>query len=316
MNKSWIIAAGVAFALCVGVWQLWLPPRLGSTAQVTFTVSSGWGGGRIAAELQSAGLIRSVFAFIVYTNFTRTGDQLKAGTYELSPSMSVPQIVSLIASGRGLSDDLTVTIPEGTNIWDLDHILLGSKLITKAGQFSSSYGASEGRLFPNTYRFAKDALPADIASRMQAELIAQADVATTKEIIIASILEKEAKTPQDMAMVSGIIAKRMARGMPLQIDATVGYGWCVRTHGYTRYCDVTQAPIATEIKIDGPYNTYARTGLPVAPISNPGLAALNAAAHPTDTPYLYYLSTRDGSQLIYAKTLDEHLANRKKYLGF
>ena len=121
-----------------------------------------------------------------------------------------------------------------------------------------------------------------------------------------------------MALVSGIIQKRLQLKMPLQIDATVAYGWCLRRWlpmSNNRTCDVTQAPIATELKVDGPYNTYARVGLPPAPISNPGLQALEAAAHPKTSSYLYYLSTRDGSQIIYAKTAAEQQANRAKYLG-
>jgi len=106
--------------------------------------------------------------------------------------------------------------------------------------------------------------------------------------------------------------------MLLQIDATVAYGWCLRRWlpmSSTANCDVTQAPIALEIKTDGPYNTYTRPGLPEGPIGNPGLQALEAAKHPKASDYLYYLSTRDGSDIIFSKTLDEHLKNRAKYLG-
>ena len=291
-----------------------------------FTVQPGWGGGRIASELQRAGLIRSTFAMIIVTNLTHTGDSLKAGTYMLSPAMSTQEIVRTIAAGEALSTDIIVTVPEGKNAWEID-VLLSAQHLIVPGSFARQYRDSEGGLFPDTYRFAADVAShskeygnaAVFAAAFRAEFERKASVYTEQQIITASILEKEAKTPEDMSLVAGIMAERMKRGMPLQVDATVAYGWCLARWlpmSNNRNCDVTQAPIATEIKVDGPYNTYTRTGLPKGAISNPGLSALQAAAHPKTSPYLYYLSTRDGSQLIYSRTLAEHLRNRLKYLGF
>ena len=82
-----------------------------------------------------------------------------------------------------------------------------------------------------------------------------------------------------------------------------------------KYCDVSQVPVGAEIKIDGPYNTYTRAGLPPAPIANPGIITIQAALNPAKSDYLYYLSTRDGSRIIFSKTAAEHAANRRKYLG-
>lgn len=296
-------------------WQL-RPTQPGSQATVEFTVQPGWGTRRIATELADAKLIRSSLLFLIDVKIKGVSRDLQAGTYVLSPHMSTPEITTAIVTGQALSTDITLTIPEGVNIWQLDHILFNAHIIARAGAFSITYGAREGHLFPDTYRVPEDATATDVATRLQAEFQKRAYTFTPAQIIIASILEKEAKTPTDMALVAGIMQSRTARGMPLQVDATVAYGWCLRIAGYSRVCDATQAPIATEIKVDGPYNTYTRTGLPVGPISNPGLQALQAAAHPKSSDYLYYLSTRDGSQIIYAKTLDEHLKNRLKYLGF
>ena len=121
-----------------------------------------------------------------------------------------------------------------------------------------------------------------------------------------------------MKLVSGIIKKRLELGIPLQIDAAVIYGACRRIAeegNWIRNCNVTFQGPAIEIKIEGPFNTYIYKGLPPAPISNPGLQAIEAALNPTPSDYLYYLSTRDGSQMIYSKTPGEHAANRRKYLG-
>jgi UPF0755 protein len=318
--KTRLGASLVVFGLVLGITGSlagWLggAPQPGSTDETQFTVQPGQGTIVIAHGLKSAGLIRSEQAFAFYVHLQGYTHDLKAGTYLLSPSMDVQQVVDVIVDGRGLSDDIEVTIPEGMNIWEVDAALTKGGLI-RAGQLRTQFSHKEGHLFPDTYRFAKDATVQDIVDRMERNFMDKAKTRSDIILITASMLEKEAKSAEDMALVAGIINRRLEIGMPLQLDATVGYGWCLRVKGYSRDCDVTQAPIATEIKVDGPYNTYARTGLPPAAISNPGLRAITAASNPKKSDYLYYLSTRDGSQLVYAKTLAEHLQNRRKYLGF
>lgn len=323
MKTKYSPAIAVCCALlilgAVSVQWLLSPVRLGQTAPVRFQVLSGQGTVTIARNLKSAQLIRSEYAFVFYARAFGLQSQLKAGTYEISPSMSTSGIVQLIASGKGLSDDIVVTIPEGSNVWEIDAIIASASEPIRPGQFARAAYLKEGNLFPETYRFAKEATVADVMTRVAQEFHDQAGEYTSQQVIIASMLEKEAKSADDMALVSGIIARRRELGMPLQLDATVAYGWCLRRWlplSSNLLCDVTQAPIATEIKRDGPYNTYTNRGLPAGPISNPGLKALTAAKYPKASDYLYYLSTRDGSQIIYSKTLSEHLANRQKYLGF
>lgn len=314
MTAAIIMAAVIALSGGV-LASLWTPSdRQGPVQEIV--VPDGAGAGDVARILEREGIIRTRYGFLSYAILTGTTGSLQAGTYRLCSCQSVPSIVASIADGDALSNDLQLTIPEGTNIWDLDALLLELGIIKRAGQFSAAYSDREGRLFPETYRFSKDVLPEGVAARLSDEFASRAAAYTSEQLIIASILEKEAKTPDDMALVSGIIQRRLGLGMPLQIDATVGYGWCVRTAGFSRPCDVTQAPIASEIKVDGPYNTYAHLGLPTKPIANPGMQALKAAANPQESDFLYYLSTRDGSEIIYSKTLDEHLRNRREYLGF
>ncbi len=319
-----MLVAVVAVSL-VGGLALALSPLTAASSPRSFTVEAGWGGGKIASELERAGLIRSTFAFILITNWTRTGDRLKAGTYLLSSDMSARQIAERIAAGDAVSDDISVTVPEGMNVWEIDK-LLASKSLIESGSFARIYHSQEGTLWPDTYRFDVSLASRShqfgdaraIGSVMVDEFKNRAIGAPPDELIIASMLEKEAKQKEDMQLVAGIIARRRQLGMPLQIDATVAYGWCLARWlpmNSLALCDVTQAPLATQVKVDGPYNTYTRKGLPVGPISNPGETALWAAAHPTASEYLYYLSTRDGSKLIFAKTAAEHLANRAKYLG-
>lgn len=322
-----VIAAISMAAILVGLTVVWAlgPVRSGSRDARQFTVQPGWGTARIAGELAGVGLIRSATAFTVYVRVTGLGASLQAGTYELSQGMTPTAIARRIASGDALSTDTELTIPEGMNVWETDDLLQSRGLIVP-GSFARTWQEAEGTLFPETYRIPREIASAGaefgnarrIGDILRAEHDRRAAGYTREQVIIASMLEKEAKTPEDMALVAGIIAKRRDIGMLLQIDATVAYGWCLRRWlpmSSTANCDVTQAPIATEIKVDGPYNTYTRAGLPDGPISNPGAQALEAAAHPKASEYLFYLSTRDGSRLIYSKTLDEHLENRRQYLG-
>ena len=124
-----------------------------------------------------------------------------------------------------------------------------------------------------------------------------------KIAIMASLLEKEAKAKEEKELVSGILWKRLEIKMPLQVDATIVYITGKRT---------TRISIA-ETKIDSPYNTYKYLGLPLGPISNPGLESILAAVYPKDKGNWYYLSTPEG-QIIFSKTLEEHNIAKAKYL--
>lgn len=312
------VAAAVLLLVLATLTWLALAPAHRSASAVTVSIPTGTGTRTIGRMLQEAGVVRWGWVFAEYAVLTGQGSRLQAGTYLLCGCDSVPATLRAIASGAALSNDVQVTIPEGSNIWQIDKILSTAGL-TQPGRFARAAVNDEGLLFPDTYRFAKDATIATIIAKMKAEFTRRADGITPSQVAVASILEKEAKTPEDMAIISGIIAHRIALGMSLQIDATVAYGWCLARwlpSSSLALCDTTQAPLAIEVKVDGPFNTYTRAGLPPGPIANPGAAALQAAEHPQDSPYLFYLSTRDGSKIIYAKTAAEHLANRQKYLGF
>lgn len=122
-------------------------------------------------------------------------------------------------------------------------------------------------------------------------------------VIMASLLEREAQSEEDMRIVSGILWKRLDEDMRLQVDAVFGY-----IHGENGY-----EPTADDLELDDPYNTYRYEGLPPTPIANPGLVALRAAAMPLESPYFYYLTGRDGL-MYYGETFAEHTRNRELYL--
>lgn len=310
----------IALVTILPIYLIYSPVNRSDTNPAEIIIGSGDGLQIIADKLTVADLIRSKFLFVGYVKLRGQEDELKAGRYIFSKSLNIPILVSLIVGGRSEPDDLIVTIPEGFNIWGIDKRLVELGLITM-GQVSNQYLYKEGYMFPDTYRFDKKTSAENIVNRMEENYFIKGGIRSDEILIIASLLEKEAKTKEDMELVAGIIKKRLELGMLLQIDASVAYGWCLKETAlkdfkdFKAFCDVTQAPLVLEIKIDGPYNTYTRKGLPIGPISNPGLKAIRAALNPQPSDYLFYLSTRDGSQIIYSKTSAEHTANRRKYLG-
>ncbi|MEK9157887.1 MAG: endolytic transglycosylase MltG, partial [Patescibacteria group bacterium] len=277
----------------------------------------------ISKILKEKGLVRSSLVFRFYVSGLGWESNLQAGDYTIPAGSNLKSIASQLAGGRGASNDIAVFIPEGSNIWEIDKRLAYAGLISE-GQFAKAYASREGYLFPDTYRFKPGSLIGEIEQKMEEngqkktkELIGNLGAPARERIItIASIIEKEARVESDMHLVSGVIANRLKRKMNLAIDATVDYGACVRIFAtkQNKDCEVHLIGVAAEIKIDSPYNSYKRAGLPYGPISNPGLTSIQAALNPKGD-YLYYLSTRDGSQTIFSHTGDEHEANRRRYLG-
>lgn len=301
-------------------------------------VKEGQSVGAIAEILEKNGIIQNKFVFVAYVLVTGNEKKLQAGRYLFKPGTTVPGIVYSMANGFAESDDIVVTIPEGFNVWEIDERLTAVGLISE-GEFVKKYHTQEGQFFPDTYRFSRETCNAkrvtgdekreacvdEVAEKMKNHLnlkfknlsIVLSSLVLRDTLIKASILEKETRKEEDMRLVAGVIENRLARRMFLQIDATVSYGVCLRNIEILniKYCDVAQVGVANEIKIDGPYNTYTRKGLPPGPIANPGIRAIQAALNPAESDYLYYLSTRDGSQIVFSKTAAEHTANKKKYLG-
>ncbi len=293
-----------------------------ATPPIVFQVNAGDGLRGIAQNLYAAHLIRSPLAFDIFSLVDGRAFTLKPGWYRLSPSMDTPQIV--VALSGGGAGEATVTIPEGSNIYDIDRILSNALVIRSGALITAARTQNlEGRLFPDTYQFYTDDNVADVVKEMTDDFDAKAVSLLTEDpahadaadeqraLIIASILEKEVPGQQDQEIVAGIILKRLADGMPLDIDATVCYAKLLAASSSTaQACSLS----ALDFKIDSPYNTYLNKGLPPGPIGNPGTSAITAALHPHSSPYLYYLSDPATGKTIFAKTLDEQNQNRVKYL--
>lgn len=287
-------------ALIIGAVIVTLPnPVFNKTSnkEAAFLIERGQPLSSIAESLSQQHLVVSGTAFVIYARLTGQEKKFKAGSYKISTNASIRELVKTFAEGRSEPDDVVVTIPEGTNLADIDRTFSKAGL-TKKGDFlnpKSSVLKLEGFLFPDTYRFRPsepgrflpveevikkmsnnfDVKTRDLLTGYSADRGGTAKIYRT--IIIASILEKEVKTEEDMRLVAGIIEKRIELGMSIEIDATVAYGVCYPVLLVGKYCDVSLANIVDNIPVDSVYNTYKRKGLPFGPISNPGLKAIRAA---------------------------------------
>lgn len=308
-------------------FEVYVPVNSRSHETVTYSVQKGWSDEQIASDLGKLGLIKSNYFFKLYVALSLKHSSLQAGKYNLSPRMSIYEIARKMALGDVIKNNLV--IPEGWDVKDIGDYLESKGFCTepefiKAAKkdYSNEFEflkskpkdvSLEGYLFPDTYEVAEGdscdniviAMLANFDKKLTPEIrgqISKQNKTIFEIITMASLLEKEVRTMEDKKIVSGILWKRIADGMHLQLDATVNY--------ITRKDDPGVA--IKDTKIDSPYNTYKYGGLPKGPISNPGLDSITAALNPTKTAYWFYLSN---GRTIYSKTGAEHLANKAKYLN-
>jgi len=293
---------------------------------VKFTIEKGDGVKNVGAHLSQNSLIKSVAVFKLYMLISGKAQKLQPGVYELEPSMSIPEISKIFTAGG--SNEVRITIPEGSTIKDVREILIDAGVWKREKPFSfsldelhaqypflSNASLLEGFIFPDTYRIARDATPDDIVRVFlnNFQLKAWPLLEGTKDwyatLTLASILEREVPDFSDRQIVAGILLKRMKIKMPLQVDATISYAKC---DGQLRDCEVLRVA-RSDISFSSPYNTYQKLGWPPTPIGNPGQASIKAALTSKETPYLYYLSAKTG-ETFFSKTLEEHNINRAKYL--
>lgn len=201
------------------------------------------------------------------------------------------------------SREVAVTIPEGFNIRQIGEAFEKLGIFSK-DEFVKAAQKEEGYLFPDTYRFYRDAKPEDVIKKMRENFDKKVAPDVSRDVIImASLLEEEVKSAEDRKIVAGILWKRLERGMGLNVDAALTYILGKASHELT----------SEDLKYDSPYNTYKYRGFPPTPISNPGLDTILAALNPTPSPYFYYLTDKEGS-VHYAATLEEHALNKWKFL--
>lgn len=316
MKKSIITICILIILLGVGIlwWKQGLSPiNPNSNEYKIFVVENGQGIREIAKNLHDQGLIKDQVAFFLLTKKLDLDKKIEAGDYRLSPSMSADQIATDLTHGIL---DIWVTIPEGQRADEISDTLK-NKIPSYDETWRAKLEENEGYLFPDTYLIPKDATVDLVIKTMRDNFdnkyaalnINKTNLSKDQIVTIASLVEREAKNDNDRPLVASVILNRFDIGMKLDIDATIQYAlgyqadekrWWKRS--------LTQ----NDLLLNSPYNTYTHAALPPTPISNPGLASLEAVVNPAITNFLYYISDAKGNNH-YATTLEGHRENIKKY---
>ncbi len=279
-----------------------------------FSVAQGATLSGTARALAGARLLRSPFLFEVWSTLFAGSRGVKAGEYYFATPISAPVLAWRLTHAEYELVPIKVTIPEGSSIAQMAVILQKALPHFAAAKFLAAAKGREGYLFPDTYSFLSTVSEQEIVKTL-ADNFSKKIVLLEKErqvfkrplaqvLIMASLVEEEARTEETRRKVAGILWKRLDAGMALQVDAVFPY-----IFGDKPY-DLTDG----DLFIDSPYNTYKYKGLPPAPITNPGLEAIRDTLTPVTTPYWFYLSDKEG-MMHYARTHTEHLANRARYLN-
>lgn len=274
----------------------------------------------VAETLGKAGVLRETFVFLLYVKLTGLENQIQAGRYEIPSSLSIVQIAEVLRHG---TFDVRLIFPEG---WRREEYLAYalSRLPSDEAIFSKEFLAEtkelEGFLFPDTYLIAQNVKAGDLVALLKgnfdkkykevADKIAARNISQKQAVILASLVEREARDAQDAKIIAGILIKRLDLGWALDVDSTVQYALGYQQEEKSWW---KKTLTFTDLNTSSPYNTRRGQGLPPGPIANPGMVALRAIAEPQATDYLYYLHDKDGNAH-YAKTLQEHNANVARYL--
>ncbi len=276
-----------------------------------FTIEEGAGVREIAKELKDQGLIKDPVAFFLLTKKLGIDNKIQAGDYRLFPSMDADQIAKELTHG---TLDIWITVPEGQRADEIADTLK-AKMPAYKSSWNATLEQNEGYLFPDTYLFPKEADVNAIISIMTNNFNKRYETLDTSKtnytkaqlVTIASLIEREARHAQDRPLVASVIYNRLNQGMALDLDASIQYAMGTEKNWWPALTDS-----GGNVLPDSAYNTYTHAGLPPTPISNPGLASLQAAANPATTDYLYYMTDKNGVNH-YATTLEEQNSNISKY---
>jgi len=336
----WRISALIVLVVCAILGWMFVSAAwfggLTSPEPINFSVKEGESGAQVAADLASSHIIGLAFGYRLYGWLDHSVSRPKPGDYELRPGSSYRDISHELALGPARRE-VQVRVIEGRNVDELADQLQSEQsipvtttqaLIGRAANrkpfdpvLRQDYAflkvlpgnrSLEGYLFPDTYRVWGDQLPEGLVRKQLDEFAARyGQSAITKKsaplqtlddaVILASIVEAEVRDDADRKIVAGIFLNRLRDGMALQTDATLSY---------VTGSDRARAN-ANDLNLDSPFNTYKNRGLPPAPINSPGASAMDAVLDPAPTDYRYFLTDAAG-KVYYARTLEEHTANRAK----
>ncbi len=283
----------------------------------------------VADELYENGYISHPVLFRLAATITGKGHQIQEGEYVLDTSMSLRDILEKLVCGK--SEALRLVIPEGYTVWRIaqtvaslsgkvseEEFLQAAKNEELLYPYMKSHHtvtfAAEGFLFPDTYFIPVNASAEDIIRMMVKNFDDHVTDEMKKEIngknlsiyqfvILASLIEKEAKYAEDRPLIASVFLNRLNRRMKLQSDASISYAMGTHKAAYS----------IAETQYASPYNTYVYEGLPAGPIGNPGMECMEAILHAPETSYFYFVADQDGNNY-FAVTYEDHLKNVEEHL--
>jgi UPF0755 protein len=317
----------------IGGFAAWLDQELSapykgySGDSVIVDIPHGTSRWHTATLLKKNGVIRSRVAFEIFSHWHQRRP-LQAGEYLFEGPLDERQVFWKIANGK--INVITVQIPEGWNMFDIADQLERQRLCSREDflrvardptpilDIAPNARSLEGYLFPSTYHFSRHTPPDQIALTMVREFrrewsdlnsdrpIETSETLTPEGVVtMASLVERETPLESERPLVAGVFYNRLHRNYPLQCDPTVQYA--LELAGRP-----TQIVHHADLRVDSPYNTYVRPGLPPGPIANPGEASLRAALDPAKTDFMYFVANDAGGHF-FSKTLEEHNRNVAKY---
>ena len=320
-----VLLTGVIGGVALNLSRFYTTPQGDPDLKIIYTINRGQSFNTTAQELCQAGLFPSATKFRFIATSYGLDKKIKAGEYLLTGAMAPESILAILTSGRVYLHK--ITIPEGytakqiadvidqSGLGDAERIetLCFSKRFVKKMELPTHAPSLEGYLFPETYLFEKNVTEEEILSTMvqgfkrffTADMQKKGRVLglePNQVVTLASIIEKETGASFERPIISSVFHNRLKKRMRLETDPTVIYGIKNFNGNITR----------RDLRRKTPYNTYVIKGLPPGPIASPGLAALTAAVHPEKTPYLYFVSKKDGTHH-FSQTFTEHKRAVRKY---
>jgi UPF0755 protein len=306
-----ILAGGIfGLSLYLGV----IAPPSGFPVGELTTIEQGTSLAEAANTLKDAGVIRSKLAFKAVVFLTGHEKDVHAGDYLFEMPEGVFVVARAVSLGAYGLEPMRIRIPEGSRTVDMAAIFSARLQRFNSERFLAKAQPLEGYLFPDTYFFLPNATDELVIETMRQNFYAHiADIQEEIDafgkplqdiVILASLLEREASNTEDRRKIAGVLWNRLGRDMALQVDAAFLYKLGKSTFDLT----------AQDLASDDPYNTYVRKGLPPGAIGSPSLDSLLAAVTPIKSSYFFYLADKN-NVTHYSKTYEEHLRNKRLYLG-
>lgn len=319
IKKIFILFLSLVFLIVfVGFAFLYINNKPFSTDNTSkiFVIKSGVGIKQIAQDLENKKIIKNKYVFLFYSYKLSLNKKIQAGNFKLSSDLTTKEIVLKLSKG-GVAD-YWLKIIDGTRVEELADSFPNNISFT-GKDFVAKTKSLQGYIYPDSYLIPQyftidqvlDTIQANFDQKFtKAKIGATNTKLTDKQIVVlASIIEREARTLKVKQGVAGVLMNRLSINMPFQSDVTIQYIRDSKTNPVKYWQDIN----SSDISIVSPYNTYKNPGLPPGPICNPGYDSLYAAFHPTESDYLYYLTGNDGV-MYYAKTFDEHKSNIANHL--